>query len=517
MKKTCRNVFAMTLVLLAVLSGCSGTQNSEISVGSEMGVYARQKVTIGINNEPVMLDPAYAMDSFGSLVILNIHDPLVRRGADGKVYPNLAKSWEISTDGLVYTFVLEEGVKFQNGQELTAEDVVFSLNRSIANPASALYTTPFDHAEVIDDYTVKLINKFPDQATLQYLTGGNNCIVSKAIVENVGEDEYNNFPCGTGPYKLVEWQKGSSLIFERFDEYWRGAPSIKDVELRILKEATTMMVALESGDIDQAYNIQAIDVPTVKASAKLNYRETFGTSIWNIVYNCNLEPFNDVKVRNALSMAINKQDIVDGAADGAGKVGNIILTPETEGNPGEDRINYLKYDPQTAKALLAEAGFPNGFKTVIYVREDFTKKIGSIIQSQWKEIGVEAEVVVMERSALLADSKAGKLTCYTTGNVSITMDASFLLGTLASYNIPASNYTFWSDPEYDALLDQQSRESDPIKRLELITQMLNYEAMVTPRATLYYTTANTAFNKKLNADVYPALEGYYWYNLSWSE
>lgn len=502
-----------TMMCLTLMTGCGkGTDAGQSSAGGQ----AKESVTIALTQEPALLDPQLAGDSYSGMVILNLHDPLVRRDADGQIVPALAESWEVSEDGMSITFHLRKDVKFQNGSVMTAEDVAYSLNRAIDKPQAELFTVAFDSCEVVDENTVKLNLKYEEIAALQYLTQTNNCIVSKAYVEEVGDENYAASPCGTGPYKLVDWQKGSKLIFEANEDYYQGAPPVKHLEIRILKEATTAMVALETGDVDMVMNLSALDVPSVKKNDQLAYYETEGTSIWNLAFNTKTAPFDNPKVRMALAMAVNKEDIVNGAMDGGAKVAPIILPEKTTGNPGADTVETCTYDPAAAKALLAEAGYPDGFKTQICVREDYTKKIGSIVQSQWKEIGVEAELVVMERAALLADIKAGKLPCYTVGNVSMTTDASFLLGTLTTVNIPDSNFTFYSNPEYDALVEAQAREKDPAARQELVQQALAVEARDVPRIVLFYMTANIACNKDLNAKVYPASEGYFWYELSWN-
>ena len=312
------------------------------------------------------------------------------------------------------------------------------------------------------------------------------------------------------------WQKGSKILLEANEDYYKGAPSIKNIELRVLKETTTSMVALESGDVDVVYNIGGLDTLAVQANEDLGYQETEGTSIWNLGFNVNQAPFDNADVRRALAMAVNREDIINGAMDGAGTPAEIILPAQTLPNPGADAIDTPKYDPEGAKALLAEAGYPNGFDTTIYVREDYTKKIASIIQSQWKEIGVNAEIQVMERAALMSDIKAGKLSCYTIGNVSMTLDSSFLLGTLTTVNIPDSNMTFYSNPEYDAIVEQQTLTDDPDERLDLITQALQIEARDVPRINLFYMVSNIAYNKDLNCKLCAGLESYNWSEFSWN-
>ena len=508
MKKKMLNCAITAAVLALTLTGCGGQKSTDAPASSEKTQTAasgetKDSLTIALTNEPTTLDPQLAADSIGGMIILNLHDPLVRRDAEGNVVPGLADSWDVAEDGLSITFHLHEGVKFQDGSALTAEDVAFSLNRAIDKPQSELYTSFMDSAEVVDENTVKVNLKYKELAALQYLTQTNSAIVSKAYVESVGDENYAAKPSGSGPYKLVEWQKGSKIILESNEDYYKGAPAIKHIELRVLKEATTAMVALESGDVDLVHNIGGLDVMTVQSNDKLGYQGTNGTSIWNLAFNVNAEPFNDVKVRKALAMSVKRDDIIAGAMDGAGMPAEIILTDQTTPNPGADTIDTPKYDPEGAKALLAEAGYPNGFKTTISVREDYTKKIASIVQSEWKEIGVDAEIQVMERAALLSDIKAGKLGCYTVGNVSMTLDSTFLLGTLSTDNIPDSNMTFYSNPEYDKLVEQQANTDDPDQRLDLIRQALDIEAEDVPRINLFYMVSNIAYNKDLNCKVCP--------------
>ena len=518
MKKKVLSCILAAVMLAMTLTGCGGGGGNSASTdeGAAAEGETKDSLVIALTNEPTTLDPQLAADSIGGMIILNLHDPLVRRDADGNVVPGLADSWEVAEDGMSITFHLHEGVKFQDGSALTAEDVAFSLNRAIDKPQSELYTSFMESAEVIDESTVKVNLKYKELAALQYLTQTNSAIVSKAYVESVGDENYAAQPCGTGPYKLVDWQKGAKITLEANEDYYKGAPAIKTIELRILKEATTAMVALESGDVDVVYNIGGLDKMTVESNENLTYQETSGTSIWNLAFNVNVEPFNNPDVRRALAMAINREDIINGAMDGAGSPAEIILTDQTLPNPGADAVDTPEYDPEGAKALLAEAGYPDGFSTTIYVREDYTKKIGSIIQSQWKEIGVDAKVQVMERAALMSDIKAGNLTCYTVGNVSMTLDSTFLLGTLTTSNIPDSNMTFYSNPEYDAIVEQQANTDDEAERLELVTQALNIEARDVPRINLFYMVSNIAHNKDLNCKVCAALESYNWSEWSWN-
>ena len=513
------------LLLVSWLTGCGGgttttgvsTTKGDVVSGensnanSNTATTGKNSLVVALINEPTQLDPQYSADSYGSLVILNTHDPLVRRSSTGDIVPCIAESWETADDGTSITFKIRQGVKFQDGSSLTADDVAFSLNRAIEKYQSDLFTASFKEARVIDDTHVILDLLYADIAALALLTNGNNCIVSKAIVESVGDENYTNAICGTGPYKLLDWTKGSKLTFEANGDYWKGAPPVKNLELRILKEATTALVALQTGDVDQVFNLGTFDLDAAKQDAALAFQEIPSTTIWSIGFNCNMEPMNNPKVRMALTMAINKDDVILGALDGAGFRADCILPDNTAGHPGIDKVQKIPFDVEGAKALLTEAGYPGGagLNVKLYVREDQTKKVGNVVQSQWSAIGVNTEIIVMERSAMLSDMEAGKLMAYTIGNVSLTSDASFLMGTLDTRQIPVSNKVFFSDPEYDKLNDEQALLfKDPEARKEVVGKMINIEATEAPRALIYYPTANTAYNKDLYVECFPTMENY---------
>ena len=285
---------------------------------------------------------------------------------------------------------------------------------------------------------LKVNLKYKELAALQYLTQTNSAIVSKAYVESVGDENYAAKPSGSGPYKLVEWQKGSKIILESNEDYYKGAPAIKHIELRVLKEATTAMVALESGDVDLVHNIGGLDVMTVQSNDKLGYQETNGTSIWNLAFNVNAEPFNDVKVRKALAMSVKRDDIIAGAMDGAGMPAEIILTDQTTPNPGADTIDTPKYDPEGAKALLAEAGYPDGFTMEIAAdmsASDTMTMALEIIKEQLAQVGINAEIKNYDESTWLETRKSGEL-------------GSFISTWTADYNDPDNFiYTFFGNAE----------------------------------------------------------------------
>lgn len=516
-----KRVLSMALSLLLVaslLAGCGGdTGTTAEDTGSETGGETRDDLVIALATEPTQLDPHYLSDTNSSLIVLNTHDPLFRRMPSGEIVPALAEDYEMSEDGSSITLYIRQGVKFQDGSELTAEDVAFSLNRAIGTAQSEAYTESFKEAVVVDDYTVRLDLLYPDVAVLPLLTQGNNCIVSKAIVESVGEEEYANNICGTGPYKLVEWQKGAKLVLEANEDYWQGAPAIKQVEFRILTETTTSIVALETGSVDLVMNIGALDAQMVQENEDLAYDETTSTTTYYVGFNCQKAPLDNVLVRRALAMAVDKDAVILGAVDGAGTPAANVMPDGTTGAPPESEQPTIPYAPEQAVALLEEAGYGPGELTIhLAVREGATKKAGTILQDQWKAIGVNTQVDVMERSAMLDDMYNGNLEAYIVGDVALTMDASMQTATLDSSTIPYTNSTFYSNPEYDALNDEQAIQiNDPEHREEVIMQMMEIEVEDAPRVHLYHPVSNIAYNKNLSVEVSPTVEGYVVYYMSW--
>ena len=531
-----KKIVSLTLALLLVLSlfaGCSSKTSSDTSsdtsannssdassdtAASESTGETRDDIVIALASEPTQLDPQYLSDTYSSLLVLNTHDPLFRRLPSGDIVPALAESYELSEDGLVVTLHLREGVKFQDGTEMTAEDVAFSLNRAIETAQSETYTESFKEARVVDTYTVELELLYPDVAVLPLLTQGNNCIVPKHVVEEVGEENYANNICGTGAYKLVDWQKGAKLILEANKDYWEGAPAIKHVEYRILTESTTSIVALETGSVDLVMNIGALDAQMVQSNDELGYAETTSTTTYYVAFNCQKAPLDNKLVRKALAMAVDKDSIILGAVDGAGMPAANIMPDGTSGAPAEADQPTIGYDPEGAVKLLEEAGYGAGELTVhLAVREGATKKAATILQDQWKAIGVNTVVDVMERSAMFNDMYNGNLEAYIVGDVALSMDASMQTATLDSATIPYTNSMFYSNPEYDEINAEQAREvNDPEHRIELVTELLNIEVEDAPRIPLYHPVSNIAYNKDLNITVSPTVEGYLVSGMSWN-
>lgn len=517
MKKVLSIMLSVAL-LVTLFTSCTpkevGSESEDLPGGS--GKELKDTFTVALPAEIMTLNPMKVTDSWGASAILNVHDPLVRLDENGKLLPALAESWKISDDGLEYTFYLRKNVTFHDGTTFTAKDVKYTLERAMTEPTGARFTAGFKSVEIINDYECILKIESPMAATLNYLAQANNCIVSESVMDKIGQDEYKTNPCGTGPFKFKEWIPGDRVIYTANEDYYLGAPAIKTLIVRNIGDKSASLIALETGDIDAIVEAASSDKQTVLSNPKLAWYETPSAVYYSLQLNNNKKPFDDVRVRRALDMAVNREEIIAIALDGQGAPAHIGIS--NYGNGYTDEIKNAPYDPEMAKTLLTEAGFPNGFKTNIYVRDDFMKKAGQVIQSNWAKIGVEAKVNVMERGALLLDMYDGKLEAPMSMATDLPFDGSLHLNTLDSryQGHNGANFSFYSNPEMDRLNKLQIGESDPAKRNEIIKEMLKIEKTDVPTIPLFYPVVNLV----MNADVkglespYPT-NIYFWYKIHW--
>ena len=369
--------------------------------------------------------------------------------------PSLAEDWDISGDGLEYTFHLRQGVKFQNGNDFTAEDVVYTFNRLLTvqggvntelldqvKGAAELIEGSADTlegVEAVDDYTVKVTLKEPFAAFLSCLTAPGLSIYDSEATEAAG-DQFGMDPAvtvGTGPFKFAGWTFNDQLVLEKNEDYWKGAPELPGVVIKIIPDTETQTMMFESGELD------LIDLDFVTDAAD-RFLETYPDQIVQgprvgITYftmNFNIEPFQDVKVRQAVQMAIDRQAILDALYGGRGQVEHGIYPFGLIGfNDGKNKISY---DPEGAKALLTEAGYGSGFTMELAAdasASDTVTMALEIIKEQLAEAGIHAEIKNYDESTWLETRKAGEL-------------GSFMSTWTADFNDPENFiYTFFGNEE----------------------------------------------------------------------
>lgn len=407
MKKVTRMIALMMCltVLLGMLSGCGGGQQSASSDGaaaSGAGSASHDTVTISIETEPTAIHPAFATSVVSNLVGIQMFETLINK-VDGEFVPGLATDWEWADDNLSITFTLREGVKFHNGETMTAEDVAFTYNTAMATGYTESLCGFMDHMEVVDDTHVTLYLKEVYGAALESIVQATLGIFPKAYYESDPEGFSRN-PVGTGPYKFSEWVSGASISLTAFDDYWGDQKAtIPNVRFVLYNNAaTSAALALENDEIDILTNVAATDVTRLENAQNVQVATTEGAAIAFVMFSMeDGSLFQDENLRLAIAHAINKEDVLLGAVEGMGTVANAIFPSYTFGVSGYEAPGY---DPEQAKADLAAAGYPDGLSIDVIVNSNDTYyKPAEIVQAQLAEVGINLNMEKMESNAWFED------------------------------------------------------------------------------------------------------------------
>ncbi|MCI4664966.1 MAG: ABC transporter substrate-binding protein [Neomegalonema sp.] len=422
---------------------------------------AKSDITVAIQLEPPNLDPTgAAAQAIDQVLYANVFEGLTRFRADGSIAPGLAESWEITDDGKVYVFKLRKGVTFHDGSSFDAADVKFSLDRARAadskNAQKALFASIADVA-VIDPLTVKLTLKAPNGRLLFNLAWGDAVMVAPESVKTLATK-----PIGTGAFKFVKWVKGDRIELERNAAYWGEKPALAKATFRFISDPTAAFAAMMAGDIDVFAGFPAPEnLPLFKADARFQVLvgSTEGETI--LAMNHKRKPFDDVRVRKAISMAIDRKAIIDGAMFGVGAPIGTHFAPH---HPDYvDLTAKSPYDPAAAKKLLAEAGYPKGFKTTLKLPPpSYARRGGEIIAAQLRAIGVEVEIANVEWAQWLEEVFRGKNYGLTIVSHTEPMD----IGIYAR-----DDYYFqYSSPKFKAVMAKLNLATDPAARSALLKQ-----------------------------------------------
>jgi peptide/nickel transport system substrate-binding protein len=446
-------------------------------LGTTAAMSARTDLVLGIILEPPHLDPtAGAAAAIDEVVYANVFEGLTRIGASGEVLPALAESWEISDDGKTYTFKLRQGVKFHDGAAFTAEDVKFSLDRARAddstNAQKALFAA-IDNVEVTDPATVTVTLKNPQGAFLYNMGWGDAVIVSPATAET-NKDK----PVGTGPFRFENWAKGSSITIVKNPDYWGDAAFLEKAEFRVIPDAAAAVPALLSGDVQAFPNAPVGDaLPQIETDARFEVviGATEGETILSI--NNGREPFSNLKVRQAMAHAINREEVI--AGNGMGGLGTPIGSHFSPGNAAyEDLTGTYPHDVEKAKALLAEAGFADGIKATLKLPPPaYARQGGEVIASQLRQVGIDLELIPVEWAQWLEQVFKGK-------DYDLTIVSHTEPNDIDIYSRP-DYYFDYKNPEFNALIEELGVTSDDAKRTELLKKAQETLARDVPAIYLF--------------------------------
>jgi len=454
-------------------------------VGPAVAAWAQPAGTllVGLVAEPVNLDPAQVTDLNSNRVGRRIVETLVTFPDEStQVVPGLAESWTISKDGLRYTFKLRKGITFHDGTPFNAEAVKFSIERQIdpEHPANKLGKYPFANyffgnvkaVEVVDPSTVEFVLKEPRASFLTILTAAAASIVSPAAVKKFGAD-YALQPVGTGPFKYASWDRGQRVVLEKNPSYWRYPVKVDRVVYRPIVEGQARLTELLTGSLDLIVDVPPDFVAQIESSPKVTLLRQVGAHVWYLGINNQRKPFDDKRVRQALNYAVNKDAIVRDVLKGTGSPSRGPVLPATWG--ADAGLKPYPYDPERARKLLAEAGYPSGFSTTLWVPESGSGMqspvaMSTVIQSNLKAVGVNVALQTMEWGAYLAKLRTKEQELFALSWMAGNEDPDMVMYPLlhSSQWTPAGpNRALYKNERFDELLHQARLTTDQGKRAAL--------------------------------------------------
>lgn len=418
-------------------------------------------VSLGIVLEPPHLDPtAGAAAAIDEVTYANVFEGLTRIGPNGEVLPALAKSWEISEDGLTYTFRLQDDVRFHDGTDFNAEDVKFSLDRARSADSTNAQKPLFEaieSVEVVDPDTVQVVLSRPVGGFLFNLGWGDAVIVAPESA-----DSNKTQPVGTGPFAFDRWVKGQEISLKRFEDYWGEPAALEAAQFKIIADPNAAFAAMMSGDVDAFPNFPAPET-LMQFETDPRFTVSVGSTEGETILAMNNAngPLANALVRQAISHAINKQALIEGAMFGRGTPIGSHFAPH---HPAyTDLTGTYPFDPDKAKELLAEAGFADGFTATLKLPPpQYARRGGELIRSDLQKVGIELEIVPLEWAQWLTEVFREKNYDFTIVSHTEPMD----IGIYAR-----DDYYFnYDNPEFKELISALNAETDKEKRYDLMRQ-----------------------------------------------
>ncbi|WP_404401527.1 ABC transporter substrate-binding protein [Pelagibacterium halotolerans] len=449
---------------------------------------------IAIDSSPAGLDP-HLITAFNSVVIVqgNIYEALTAIDRDLNVVPGLAESWEVSEDGLTYTFHLREGVTFHDGSEMTAEDVAASIRRvqseAVASPLASR-VSPIIGIEVVDPQTVTFTLDAPFAPILSSLSS--IAIVPAEMEEDV--DSLQQTPVGTGPFQFEDWQPNGYIALSAFEDYREdGKPMLDGVRFNFVPESATRQVGVVSGDYGLLPGIDPATALQLQGQPGVTVQETRDLSYTLVGMNVAREPFDNPAVREAFNLALDRQEIIDGALFGAGVPAGPLSPALTSWALDPSEFSCYAADPEAARAMLEEAGvdLPVQLTMNVLPRQD-ARDIAQIVQQQAAEAGFEIELINQEIGQFVQDWRNSNFDLFVSANGGSPDPDEYFYRTF--YGGGSTNVFGYADDEIDAWLDEGRSETDQAARKAIYDQVQRKLACEGPIAHIAYGSLFTAVN-----------------------
>jgi peptide/nickel transport system substrate-binding protein len=494
----CAALCALGLVTLAA-SSLAGVPAAAAPAG---------EVKIGLAAEPNTFDPHLTVGRNTQIFIVNVYDGLTARDGEGHLVPALAESWK-RLNPTTWQFALRKGVKFHNGDDFNAECVKFTLDRAINAETKSTIGSELGtiaSTEIVDPFTVNVVTKAPDFLLPVRLGELFGLMLSPKHTQAVGKEGIATHPNGTGPFKLVSWQKNDKMVLEAYEAYWRGAPKVKRIVVRPILEDAARIAALQAGEVDLIAPVPYVRIAELKRNDKLLVKTVAAPRIFHVTIDVRKPPFDNVKVRQALNYAVDVNAIVKSLYFG---YGTRLATIVDKGALGYDpSVQPYPFDPAKAKALLAEAGFPNGFDTEF---DSFTGSIADhskpaeAIAGFLQKAGVRAKMNVFEFSAFgprRVQNQTAPLFIYSIGDA--YLEPSWVIRWMTQGGLGMH----YKNAKLDEMLARIEATDDPKKRAPLygdVQKLLKEEA---PFIFLYQ--ADAVFGMSTRIDYTPRPDETQW-------
>ncbi len=512
-----KRVLALMLAasMCASLAACGGSSAKETSAPETQAASASESeaagetvaegdpvkggtLTISLSASPSKLDPIHYSGTYESQIIKEVCDTLIEYNSDLSEYvPCLATEWTASEDGKTYVFKICEGVKFhkgqyQDGRELTAEDVAYSLNRS-GQLSDSNRLSMLENAEVTGDYEVTCTLKSANSSFLTALTDAGNAIVPKEEVEGWG-DEFGNHLVGTGPFVLESFQLDQQAVLQKNADYWMAEPNVDTLVFKVITDSTQAVNALQTGEVDIAMDLKGEAVQAVRDNSDLTLLETAGLHVAYLYFNMEQGPTADINVRKALIEAVNVEEMVAALYKyGEAQKASLPLPPGSWGYDASLESKVPGYDPEDAKKLLAEAGYGDGLTLDLYISDtEVRQNMAVLLQAYWAQVGVTLNIHASEWGTFSEVAMSNNANVY---GMSWTWypDPYFFLNKLFSTDEwgGIGNGQHYSKAEVDDLLQKALEATDQADRADYYKQALSL--IVDDLPGLFYANENVIY------------------------
>lgn len=476
MKKIICFLIAVTMLFT---SGCSSKpqKTSDSGQGSGESLY-KDELVYCQSNDLTTLDASIGLQERAVSLTNHIFDPLFMTDSTYKPVACLALSYEW-VDDITCKIALRENVKFHDGSDMNADDIIFTLD--LLNERGAVFEGNYEGCEKVDDYNVLIKLKRPNPALPYILSMPQTCVLPS---DAYSQEDFALNPIGTGPYKLKDFKEGDYYTLERFDEYWGEPAKTKNLTLRIIPEPSQRTIMLETGDVDVAYFIPVNDLKRMENDENLKVLKCPSMKVILMELNCtSTGPVGNPLIRRAIECAIDKQTIIDTILSGYGEAVSSIVSPNCE-EYRDYEVN--KYDPELAKQLMAEAGYPDGFEFQLFTNADQTNgEIAQVMQSQLAQVGINLKITIQDDNTTFTMVESGQdfdmiLDFFQTTSCHANDVFNNML-TSKSFN----NYSRYYDDDFDALYKEYASTAAGDAREELLRKIYEKIKKDVPAISLY--------------------------------